>query len=336
MELIAAWMLASLVLSLLGVRLAIAYAHSRSLLDHPGRRRSHTRATARGGGIGIVVAVAVCLLGLGWHARAAWLFAALIGLLVVAMVGWWDDHRALPALPRLIAHLAAAAGFSYVLLAPELSWWWLILLVPAGAWSINLHNFMDGIDGLLAQQAVFVGLGLAALALSVDLLPLAAASAAFATASLGFWYFNRSPARIFMGDVGSGAVGFLIFAFSAALWAVDHALVWPALILCSAFVIDATLTLLTRISRGRRWYSAHREHLYQWLARRQRSHASVDRGYLSWNVLIAAPFAWLALSHLRWAVPITMLVYITAAAVWFALKQRCLRRRPAKDRHVAA
>lgn len=330
------WTLASLVLSLLGVRLAIAYAHSRSLFDQPGRRRSHTRATARGGGIGIVAATAACLVGLAWHFAAGWLFALLGGMLLVALVGWWDDHHALPALPRLLAHLAAAAGFSCVLLLPGMSWWWLILLVPAGAWSINLHNFMDGIDGLLAQQAVFVGLGLCVLAMSVNLLPLAIASVALASASLGFWYFNRSPAQIFMGDVGSGAVGFLIFAFSAAAWAADHALVWPGLILSSAFVTDATLTLLTRISRGRQWYSAHREHLYQWLARRQRSHAGVARGYLWWNLLIATPFAWLALSHLRWAAPITMLVYITAAAVWFALKQRCLQRRPAKERHVAA
>lgn len=284
----------------------------------------------------MVVAVAACLVGLGWQHGSGWLFAGLFGVLLVALTGWWDDHRALPALPRLAAHLIASIGFSIVLVRTDLSMWWLLLLVPAGAWSINLHNFMDGIDGLLAQQAIFVGLGLAWLAHSANVPTLATASASFASAAFGFWYFNRPPARIFMGDVGSGAVGFLIFAFSAVLWRVDHALVWPALILSSAFVVDATLTLLTRISRGRRWYAAHREHLYQWLARRQRSHAAVDRGYLLWNLLIAAPFAWLALSHLRWAPPITMLVYVPAAVAWFVLKRRCLQRHPAKDRHVAA
>jgi UDP-N-acetylmuramyl pentapeptide phosphotransferase/UDP-N-acetylglucosamine-1-phosphate transferase len=335
-SLIVEWMIGNLVLSLLGVRLAITYARSRSLLDQPGRRRSHRIPTPRGGGIGIVIAMAACLAVMGWHLAATWLFAALACMVLVALVGWWDDHHALPALPRLVAHLAASAGFSVVLLGTDLPMWWLLLLVPAGAWSINLHNFMDGIDGLLAQQTLFVALGLAVLATSAHVLPLAVASAALATAALGFWYFNRPPARIFMGDVGSGAVGFLIFAFSAALWRLDHALVWPSLILSSAFVVDATLTLLTRISRGRRWYGAHREHLYQWLARRQRSHASVDGGYMLWNVLIAAPLAWLALSHLRWALPITIIVYVLAATAWFALKHRCLQRHPAKDRHVAA
>ena len=90
-----------------------------------------------------------------------------------------------------------------------------------------------------------------------------------------------------------------MFAFSVMLWRVDPAWLWPALILSSAFVADAGLTLLTRIWRGRRWYSAHREHLYQWLARRAGSHSLADAAYLGWNLLVAAPLAWLAGSHLH-------------------------------------
>lgn len=332
------WLLASLLITLLLVRAAINYAHRRGMLDQPGQRRSHRLPTPRGGGIGIVVATLICAPGALWSLPMAWPASVITGLFIalflVALVGWWDDHRSLPVLPRLGVQLLAAGIFSLTLLATGLSWWWLPLLLAGGVWSINLHNFMDGIDGLLAQQAIFVGGGLALLAYAAAQPALAVATAALAMAALGFWWFNRPPARIFMGDVGSGSVGLLIFMFSAMLWRQDHRMLWPALILSSAFVVDATLTLLTRMGRGRRWYTAHREHLYQWLVRRGGTHARAGAAYLGWNLLVAAPLAWLAWSHLRMALPITIVVYLGAAAAWLALKRRCLRRRLPKAFHV--
>jgi UDP-N-acetylmuramyl pentapeptide phosphotransferase/UDP-N-acetylglucosamine-1-phosphate transferase len=334
------WLLASLSITLLLARGAIGYAHRRGMLDQPGQRRSHRLPTPRGGGIGIVVAMLVCLPGVLSDLPAAWPASVVAGLfaalLLVALAGWWDDHRPLPVLPRLGAQLLAVGLFSLSLLATGLSWWWLPLLLIGGAWSINLHNFMDGIDGLLAQQAIFVGAGLALLAWAAEQPALAMAAAVLAASALGFWWFNRPPARIFMGDVGSGSVGLLIFAFSAMLWRVEHALLWPALILSSTFVVDASLTLLTRMWRGRRWYTAHREHLYQWLVRRGGTHARTGAAYLGWNLLIAAPLAWLAWSHLQMALPITITVYLGAAVAWLALKRRCLRRHLPRTPHVAA
>lgn len=334
------WLLASLSITLLLARGAIGYAHRRGMLDQPGQRRSHHLPTPRGGGIGIVVAMLVCLPGVLSGLPVAWPASVVAGLfaalLLVALAGWWDDHRSLPVLPRLGAQLLAVGLFSLSLLVTGLSWWWLPVLLIGGAWSINLHNFMDGIDGLLAQQAIFVGTGLALLAWAAAQPALAMAAAAFAASALGFWYFNRPPARIFMGDVGSGSVGLLIFAFSAMLWRAEHALLWPALILSSAFVVDASLTLLTRMWRGRRWYTAHREHLYQWVVRRGGTHARTGAAYMGWNLLVAAPLAWLAWSHLRMALPITITVYLGAAAAWLALKRRCLRRHLPRTPHVAA
>ena len=334
------WLIASLLISALLVHGAIGYARRRGMLDHPGRRRSHQIPTPRGGGISIVVAMLMCLPGMLWCLPAAWpssVIASLcLALLLVALVGWWDDHRSLPVLPRLGAQWLATGIFSVCLLATGLSWWWLILLLIGGVWSINLHNFMDGIDGLLAQQAIFVGCGLTLLAWSVQAHALAVAAAALATTSLGFWFCNRPPARIFMGDVGSGSVGFLVFAFTAMLWRLDHALLWPALILSSAFVTDASLTLLVRMLRRRRWYNAHREHLYQWLVRKGGSHAHTDAAYMAWNLLVAAPAAWLAWSHLQMAPGIMMVVYAGASAAWLALKRRCLRRHLHGAPHVIA
>ena len=334
------WLPAAFLITWLLVRGAIGYAHRRGMLDQPGQRRSHRLPTPRGGGIGIVIAMLACLPGTLWGLPAAWpsivIAGLLVALLLVALAGWWDDHHALPILPRLGAQLLGTGVFSLTLVMTGLSWWWLPLLLVGGVWSINLHNFMDGIDGLLAQQAIFVGCGLAWLAWTVAQPALAIAAASLAAAALGFVCYNWPPARIFMGDVGSGGIGLLIFVFSAMLWRVDHALLWPALILSSAFVVDASLTLLVRMWRGRRWYTAHREHLYQWMVRRDATHAQVDVAYLGWNLLIAAPLAWLASSHLRMALSIAMAVYLGAAAIWLLLKRRCLRRHRPKAPHVTA
>lgn len=331
------WLLASFLIAILVVRGSIDYAHRRGMLDRPGHRRSHVTATARGGGIGIVLAMLVCLPGVLWGAWPMGFIVCLVGALVlVAGAGWWDDHRSLAVLPRLAAQLLAVALFSVGLLAGDTSWWWLPLLVLGGGWSINLHNFMDGIDGMLAVQTMFVACGLALLAIFAHQFAVAMAGGTLAFATAAFWYYNRSPARIFMGDVGSGSVGLLIFALTAMLWRVDHALLWPALILSSSFTVDASLTLLVRMWSGRRWYSAHREHLYQWQVRCGMSHARVVSHYLGWNMLIAMPIAWFACSHLSAALPITIGGYLAAAVLWLLLKRHCVRNPLRKAHHAAS
>ncbi len=290
--------LAAFVVAFAIVRSTIAYAHRRGMLDEPGRRRSHTTPTARGGGLGIVagalVGMTAALLLLPVAPSMPIVATLIAGTVAVAAIGWWDDHGSLPVLPRLFVQLGSTAVLATALVMAGLHWLWWLPLVVAGAWSINLHNFMDGIDGLLAQQAIFVGVALAVLASAAGQVAVAGAAWALAAATFGFWWFNRSPARIFMGDVGSGTLGLLVFALTAMLWQADGSLLWPALMFSSGFAVDATLTLLLRMLRGRRWYTPHREHLYQWLVRRGATHARVATGYLAWNLLVTAPLAWIA------------------------------------------
>lgn len=331
-----AWLLAALAIALLLARAAITYANRRGLLDRPGHRRSHQVPTPRGGGIGIVVALLVCAppaLVRVWPVDVvgSWM----VCLALVACIGWWDDHRSLQVLPRLAVQLVAVVWLSILLLS-GMSCWWLLLLVPAGVWSINLHNFMDGIDGLLALQALFVAGGLALLLWSYGEPWLALAMAVLACAALGFWVCNRPPARIFMGDVGSGSVGWAIFAFTAMAWRIDPAMIWPALVLSSVFVVDAGLTLLSRLLHGRRWYAAHREHVYQWLVRRGATHGQVGGSYLAWNIVVVAPLAWLAVIHPSAGIALTMGAYALAGMAWLLLKRRLAQRPPRKARHAAA
>jgi UDP-N-acetylmuramyl pentapeptide phosphotransferase/UDP-N-acetylglucosamine-1-phosphate transferase len=304
--------LAALPLSALLTWLAIRDALALGLLDLPGERRSHAVPTPRGGGIGIVVA---CLLACVANAVAdgpAWLLVAL-GLALVAGIGWWDDHRPLPALPRLAVHAVAAALLALALhqrgagsLAVAATF--ALALVLVNAW-----NFMDGIDGLAASQALLCAAAFA-------LLPGLAAGAVWLALALtagcaGFLPFNAPRARIFLGDVGSGGLGYLVATLLGFALAARPQSDWPLLLLApGAMLVDAGATLLKRVARGERWWQPHVGHLYQRLGRRH-GHITVVTRYGLWTIMaatvmlflagagrgaIVAAVAWLGCSLLAW------------------------------------
>ncbi|MDQ2972396.1 MAG: glycosyl transferase family 4, partial [Pseudomonadota bacterium] len=183
-----------LVVSVATVAASIAYARRRGLLDQPGQRRSHSQPTPRGGGAGIVAGTlivgvpALLLPPSAWPPITVVVIAA--ALLAIAAVGWRDDHAPLPVLPRVGVHALAALVVGVVLLWPAANidprlWWWLAAIVPLFAGSINAHNFMDGIDGLLGLQALFVLIGYALLAHAAGDFAMTAASLGAAAACLG-------------------------------------------------------------------------------------------------------------------------------------------------------
>jgi UDP-N-acetylmuramyl pentapeptide phosphotransferase/UDP-N-acetylglucosamine-1-phosphate transferase len=198
---------------------------------------------------------------------------------------------------------------------------------------------MDGVNGLLTLQAIFVFCALAAL-LGLRDAGGAALCLVCAAACAGFLPFNFPHARIFMGDVGSGTLGFAIAM--AVLWQVGSGKSAPTsgLVLCSAFVTDATCTLLSRMLGGRRWYSAHREHLYQWLVRAGFSHARVVALYMGWNLLVTLPVvAWMnhaPTDPMTTGAAPALAVYVLAAAAWWSGKRWCLRHARERSVHAAA
>ena len=340
-----AWLIAlTALICALVAEAAIRYAHHRRLLDQPGRRRSHAIPTPRGGGIGIVVAGAAVLALALRPAQPLPADLLLLGLLLVAGIGWWDDHRPLRALTRLAVHLAAGALLvaalwfwsageataGWAVWRSDLpSWAYLALaaaVVLATAWSINLHNFMDGINGLLTAQSAFVFAMIALVGVLGMPHGLGPVPAALAAACLAFLPFNFPFARIFLGDVGSGALGFLIVALLAGAALAEPRWFAAGLLLASSFAVDATATLLHRIARGRRWYSAHREHLYQWLVRSGCSHARVVGYYMAWNLLLVAPLAVLvALRRDAGTAAAAVLVAYTAGfALWWRARRAIL------------
>ena len=270
------WLMLHFVVAASGTWLARRYALHRRLVDQPGERRSHSIATPRGGGIAIVVALLLAAAVLGWRMPGEReLFAAFgIGLALVAGVGWWDDHRPLPASWRLLAHLIAALVFATALHRQGAPAWQVLLAIIAIVSLVNVWNFMDGIDGLAASQALIAGLAGAFFLQG----PWSWLAAALFAACCGFLPFNFPRARIFLGDVGSGALGFALAALLSV--ASKNAATPPMLLLLplAAFLVDAGFTLATRILNGERWWTPHVTHVYQRAARRY-GHVAVTSFY---------------------------------------------------------
>ena len=301
---------ATFAISFLLTFVARRMALSRGMMDVPNERSSHAAPTPRGGGVAIVVAslAASCVL-FATHALSVQDFAALLGGgLPVAIIGLLDDRRPVSASVRLAVHLASAVWAVYILggLPPirfgavvvHLAVWGDVLAVFAIIWMLNLFNFMDGIDGIAASEAIFVAAAGAILCGSTG----PDSSALFsgltvAAASLGFLVWNWPPAKIFMGDVGSGYLGYVIGVLALTSAQENPDALWVWLILGGVFFVDATLTLLRRTLRGDRVYVAHRSHAYQWLSRRWKSHKSVTVGITAVNVLWLLPCAWFAVRN---------------------------------------
>ena len=290
--------------SLIGTLALRYYALSRDIVDVPTRRSSHAKPIPRGGGLAIVLTTLAGFAILHYLSLLQVnVFIALVGGgLAVAAIGFWDDLRNLPARVRILVHfLVAAWALYFVGGVPSLDlgfaiwcpgWFGHVLGAVGLVWFINLYNFMDGIDGLATIEAIFIATAAASLmgfdaSLSRPLVILVAACA-------GFLILNWPPARIFMGDVGSGFLGFAIGVF-ALTTSVEGALpLWSWIILAGVFLVDATVTLLRRMVRGDRWYEAHRSHAYQNASRRWTSHKHVTLVILTIDIFWLWPLAWLA------------------------------------------
>ncbi|NMY13972.1 glycosyltransferase family 4 protein [Pseudomonas sp. WS 5019] len=279
------------------------YALARSLLDVPNARSSHSMPTPRGGGVAIVLAF---LAGLPALVVLGALDSSLMwGLLGaggwIALLGFLDDHGHIAARWRLLGHFGGAAWALFWLggMPPiellgerlELSWGGYVLAAVGLVWLLNLYNFMDGIDGIAGVEAISVCLGGALLYWLGGHVSLVWPLLLLALSVLGFLYWNYPPARIFMGDAGSGFLGIIlgILALQAA-WTMPE-LFWGWLILLGVFVVDATYTLLHRMLRGERVYEAHRSHAYQFASRRLGGHLPVTLATVVLNLLWLLPVA---------------------------------------------
>jgi Fuc2NAc and GlcNAc transferase len=279
------------------------YAVARGVIDLPTNRSSHVHPTPRGGGISIVL----CVLGasaaaLMRGAIPAQLVIAVCGLgALIAVAGLIDDHVALSAKWRFLVQTFAAVTVVWMLggmghltfgaTQIQLGVIGDVVAVLFLVWLTNLFNFMDGIDGIAGVESATVAFSAGVLLWLSGQADQALLMSIVGAASLGFLVWNWPPAKIFMGDVGSGFLGFAFGAMAIATHANKSLDIWVWLVILGVFVVDATLTLIRRVMRGERFYEAHRSHAYQHAASRLGSHKPVTLAVAGINIVWLLPIA---------------------------------------------
>lgn len=304
-----------------------------SVVDQPDpSRRLHQTVTPRGGGL-------VILLGLVLAVALQSFYGTAMGFVIVitvyagalSLLGFWEDWQPRPVKPRLLAQCVLGIGVIWAVgpidtvmlqMNPWSSpWLWSLLAWVGLVWLMNLHNFMDGADGLAASQGVWTAMCYALVFYQDAQLPWMWLSLSMAGAYLGFLVWNRPIARVFMGDSGSLLLGGMVGLLAYQAIQSQAATLVVCLMISSVFVVDATATLIRRVLRGERWYTAHATHAFQRLIAGGLSHSQVLTIYVLLNVGLVMPFTYSAArypSHEGW---IGMALLSTLCVGWWRVQK---------------
>ena len=308
------------VLSFLGSTWAMSLAKKSGMIAQPGNRQSHEVATPVGGGLGIILSIAVTSICLQFVISVPdfWWQKALPGVLLLSVIGWRDDKAPVSSLMRLLVQLAVSlwllsfVGLQFSLRDMGLFASAIVTLV----WLMNLYNFMDGSDGMAGFQGVFAGVIMAVLFQTSEQYAMALVALAVAAACAGFLPLNFPRARVFMGDVASVPLGFIIASLAVYGIQAGSLSLSVSILIMSVFFIDATMTLLARVFRGERWYTAHAQHVYQRLIAQGWSHRQVLVVYQAINVILVLPAIVLAMVYPQYAVVTVALTLLLLGACW--------------------
>jgi len=286
------------------------YALANGFMDVPNQRSSHSVPTPSGGGVAIVVTF-ISGLVLLWYMSLVndKVFMVLLGgALLISFIGFIDDCVQVSVRWRLLFHFVAALWVVFFLgalpslftLGLEIDFGWAssVFTVIGLMWLLNLYNFMDGIDGIASMEALsivlvaglimwfFIGHQATTLLLLLTFVSV-----------VGFFIWNFPHAKVFMGDVGSGFLGWLLGALALYSTHIDHRMFWVWLILLGVFIVDATYTLLHRFMSGEKIYQSHCSHAYQTASRKYGSHIAITMSILIINLFWLTPWSIAVISN---------------------------------------
>lgn len=306
-----------------------------NLLDFPNARSSHLHPRPRGGGAAFTLAffIGVCFL---WELEALktkWIIPLAVGGLPVAFIGFLDDMKSRSAFLRLAVHFSAAIlAYGYLtdwfntvvdisfLPGTGGDFWEIGFAIFYVAWMVNLYNFMDGIDGLAATQAVVVAALSAGLCAWQGNWSLFSLYAALGATVFGFLWFNWAPAKIFMGDCGAYFLGFAFACLALMSKIYSNQSLIAHMILLGVFISDATYTLSLRMLQKKKLYQAHKDHGFQHFVSKGRTHAQVAVIWNGITVFWLGPMAVLSVIYTDWSFAILILSYLPLLAFMIYLQ----------------
>ena len=299
-----------------------------NLIDTPNKRSSHKIPTSKGGGISIVLLTFIAIIFLYFDRSIDTTFgiSLILGSTIIAITGFLDDLYNLSVIRRIILY-SLSIFISIIILVPEtnlvigntkieMSVFAYLVYAVYIFWLMNLFNFMDGTDGYAGIQTVstafFTWLVLSNTIETNEHLILLVILAS----TLGFLIWNWSPAKIFMGDVGSCTLGFIFALFSVYSSNQGHLSISVWLILLSPFIGDASFTLIKEILNGKKWYQAHNNHAYQKLYQIGFNHRVIAKGLLVINLICIWPLAYIAIVNPDIELYILLICYCFIAVIW--------------------
>ncbi|MBV1911898.1 MAG: glycosyltransferase family 4 protein [Kangiellaceae bacterium] len=296
--------LLSLVMSLILTKCLQIYTLKKNIIDVPNKRSSHSVPTPRGGGMSIVITFIIGILACFVLEFITAEFTLLIvgAGLITAVIGFMDDHSHVKAGVRLMCHFISSILVVYAVnglpaltvfeMSIEFQYLGWLIAVLASVWILNLFNFMDGIDGIAGVEAVSSTIVMGAICHYFFSAPnVALLHFLLGLSSLGFLFFNFPPAKIFMGDAGSGFLGLMLAMLLLLSSHISEPLFWCWLIMLGVFIVDATFTLLRRMINGFKLHEAHCSHAYQFASRKYGGHLPVTLAVLLINILWLAPIS---------------------------------------------
>lgn len=301
------------------------YSHAEKLgfVAYPNHRSSHTMPTFTAGGVAFVVS----FLALSYFASLDmhWWLNIFLGTSLLAIISIIDDKKHVSAIIRLGGQMIAVMILYYCAYAyfQQHSLFFSLFFIVASVWFINLFNFMDGINTIAALEAIVILLcACIQLYYFSSNYPLISIFLLAAAAIVGFLPWNMSPAKLFMGDVGSVSLAFIILSLALLSMTQSALNIYSWLILLAMFWLDATITLLVRIYRNEAWHQAHCSHFYQKWAKQCKNHVKVSLTYMLINIVWLFPMSCFSLRYPEYGLYCMFIAICPIAAFFYGITRK--------------